>query len=193
MKHVFECHSSTPNFRFSCGISGCVQTFKTYSAYSSHLKRKHENCDFTQLQSVSTGSSQFADDQEDLGEEGSEEHQTKQSGLAIRPAQRSSALLLLSLKEKYRLTQTAVDFTVGQVKELLVHALEEVKSSVQMHVGEIDVDIDECFEFDPFEGLSSEFLHRKFYRENFNLVVRLLVFVLIMSVYNLKFNRSLSP
>ena len=39
MKHLFESHSSAPIFKYTCGLSGCVQTFKTYSAYASHWSR----------------------------------------------------------------------------------------------------------------------------------------------------------
>lgn len=45
MKHTFQSHSSTPNFSFPCGISGCTQTFRTYAAISTHLQRKHPKCD----------------------------------------------------------------------------------------------------------------------------------------------------
>ena len=41
MKHTFQCHSKAPNFSYQCGISGCIQTFKTYSAFASHLQIKH--------------------------------------------------------------------------------------------------------------------------------------------------------
>ena len=54
MKHVFQCHSGAPNFSYQCGSSGCIQTFRTYSAMTSHLQRKHPNYDGeSSLESVS--------------------------------------------------------------------------------------------------------------------------------------------
>ena len=49
MKHVFESHSYTPDFRFKCELFGCTQTFRTYAAYASHLSRRHF-CDLNQVQ-----------------------------------------------------------------------------------------------------------------------------------------------
>ena len=65
------------------------------------------------------------------------------------PAQRSSALLLLTLKERYRLTQAGVNFSVDQVKQVVENVLDEVKSSVQERVGD-DHYVDDCFDVDPF-------------------------------------------
>ena len=41
IKHMFQCHAKAPNFSHQCGILGCIQTFKTYSAFAFHLQRKH--------------------------------------------------------------------------------------------------------------------------------------------------------
>ena len=156
VKHVFQCHSSSPNFRYVCGLSGCVQSFKTYSAYSSHLLRKHENRDFTQLQSavvtdpVSGPESQKQDLENDVQLSGIEDHDGLYTPtVTSTPAQRSSALLLLTLKERYRLTQAGVNFSVDQVKQVVENVLDEVKSSVQERVGD-DHYVDDCFDVDPF-------------------------------------------
>ena len=45
MRHTFEAHSNVPGFNFTCGVGGCPQTFKRYSAITSHLRRKHRGTD----------------------------------------------------------------------------------------------------------------------------------------------------
>lgn len=41
LKHTFEALSNEPRFSLTCGIGGCSATFRTFSAFSSHLNRKH--------------------------------------------------------------------------------------------------------------------------------------------------------
>ena len=171
MKHTFQCHSSIPNFKYSCGVSGCTQTFKTYSAILSHLQRKHEDWTKNQDPVEEAGALQQEEQQEDLDSLNIEEETIiSRSELSISPVQRSMAMLLLTLKERHRLTQSALDFCVGQIKEVVGNILDQVKRSVKDCVGE-DADIDECFNIHPFGGLETEYLQTKFYRNYFNYVV----------------------
>ena len=45
---TFESHFSTPIFLFTCGISGCTQTYISYSSISAHVRRKHASFEATQ-------------------------------------------------------------------------------------------------------------------------------------------------
>ncbi len=176
MKHIFQCHSSTPNFTYICGISGCVQSFRAYTAYASHLQRKHSDCDLTQLQSVDCNPggppANPPNSNSNFQNESSTGCSYSTNAAARDCAKRSSALLLLSLKEKHRMTQSAVNFSIGQMKEVITHVLDDAKKSLKEHVGDGAL-IDSCFDAvpDPFLLLETEFLQTKFYRENFNLVV----------------------
>lgn len=174
MKHTFQCHSSTPNFKYRCEISGCTQTLKTYSAILSHLQRKHK--DWAKMQSVEepiedASRSQLQEEQPGFDLDVTEEETTtfEESFDDVSPAQRSMAMLLLTLKERHRLTQSALDFCVGQIKGVVVDILDQVKASVKDLIG--DTDIDECFDIDPFKGLDTEYLQTKFYREHFSYIV----------------------
>ena len=76
MKHTFQCHSSAPNFRHSCGISGCIQTFKTFSAICSHIQRRHPCYDLDQRENETgdqerregVSTSQLIDDVEEMNQ-----------------------------------------------------------------------------------------------------------------------------
>jgi len=108
----------------------------------------------------------------------SEQTQTCNSRALV--LQRPAALFLLTLKERYSLTQAAVDFAVGQVQEMAACVAQDLKTSVesrlQQHYIKTGVDppdLSDCFEdIDPFSGLETEYLQTKFYVENFHLVVR---------------------
>ena len=92
--------------------------------------------------------------------------------------QKTAAIFLLTLKEKYRLTQSAVDFAVGYVRQMISLMCEQSKQSVTDALcmtdqsGDIP-DLTGCFEHaDIFSGLETEYLQTKFYKSHFNLVVR---------------------
>lgn len=177
MRHTFECHSSTPNFLYPCGFSGCIQTFSTFSGISSHLQRRH-SCELTQLELEGDSGSCGPDGTllqhniEDQDEDPDDNELRDQEEDRHLLAQKSTALLLLTLKERHRLTQTAVNFSIGQIKQMVLHILDDVKECVE---SKLDIggrsDIDGCFDVDPFQGLDTEYLQTKFYQEHFNLVV----------------------
>lgn len=177
MRHTFECHSSSPSFLYPCGVSGCIQTFTSFSAISSHLQRRHPS-DWTQLQDSSTPETGNSSRREDLWSD-EDVNDTNIDGEVVATdshvlAERSTALLLLTLKERHRLTQAAVNFSVGHIKEMVRHVLDDVKESVKEKLREAvqgDQDIDGCFDVDTFRGLDTEHLQTKFYKDHFNLIV----------------------
>ena len=174
MKHMFQCHSKEPNFSYQCGISGCIQTFKTYSAIASHLQRKHPNCD---LELSQRDIFQDSDGTMDYENEESDECSRQSSSDTEKKlqAQKSIALLLLTLKERYKVTQAAVDFTLTQVKQTVALLMEDVKGKVMDILKDGSTrhdDITSCFDdLDIFDGLSTEYKQSQFYQKQFNLVV----------------------
>ena len=75
-------------------------------------------------------------------------------------SQAVAAKFLLTLKEQYRISQTALEFTINAVKDIVaVHSSrdhEELQHDVLLN---------------PFEGVETEYMQTKFYREHFGLVV----------------------
>ena len=94
-------------------------------------------------------------------------------------SKKHAALLLLTLKEKHRLTQVSVDFAVHQIESMVEYTVSDIKALVEEKIREhckafgVDVpDLNECFDnTNPFSGLESEYLQTKFYKENFDLIV----------------------
>lgn len=173
MRHAFECHSTTPNFSYTCDIDGCVQTFRTFPAMTSHIRKKHGGSDSDPtIPPVS-----FITEQDELEESNQFQESDTISAMSLPPppssssylARRSTAQLFLNLKEKHRLTQSAISFTIEQVQQILNHTLDDIKSSIKHEIGEVDMD--RFFDINPFEGLSTEHLQTKFYCEHFGLIV----------------------
>ncbi len=197
MRHTFECHSSTPNFRYPCGVSGCIQTFSTYSGISSHLRRKHwTNLELLELEREVTGQDKyFLPHNNEYGEEELSDEELSEATAVLEEAtctsanrQKSVALLLLTLKEKYKVTQTAIDFTVGQLKEIIEYMFDDVKMAVEKTLEVDRTVIEECFDANPFQGLDTEYLQAKFYRKHFSLVVSSKTCIRTIHVYSDQFH-----
>lgn len=189
-----------PIFNYPCGISGCIQTFKTMSAICSHLQRKHPHFDLSKLHSPDCTST--AQEQEHVVLQWSNDELDCNNLSAVNSttdnhlvAQKSTALLLLTLKEQHRLTQTAINFSVGQIRLMVSHVFEDVKTSIKDRLSTFDIgecNIDQCFDVDLFQGLETEYSQSKFYRDHFNLVVCLNNAVCIFILpYTLLWYRSL--
>ena len=193
MRHNFEAHSNVPGFNFTCGTDGCPQTFVTHSGIMSHLRRKHRCVDMDRshispsnqddnLANPVVGETCYIPDvstnDTNDGSASSPHH------IQLDRLERSAALFLLSMKEKYQITQTALDFAVGQVQQMVTFAVEDIQSAVETrlrshHTENISEmpDISDCFKIpQPFGSLQNEYMQTKYYRENFDLIVSLYYF-----------------
>lgn len=191
VKHVFEAHFADPNFTYCCPVQGCPHVFKlgsTYSSFLSHANRKHGDWRDQLSSRVSTVASTtgpletnpVSGNMDDgtfsgnmLDTDNSEMECCPVSGPS--PVSRSAAQFLLTLKERYRLTQTAVDFAVGSVNQLVSHVYQELEVCVRKELQENDIAIPptlgDCFTpMNLFCGLESEYQQAKYYREHFGLV-----------------------
>lgn len=197
MKHVFQSHSADPLFTFSCLFANCLHVFKpgsTYFSFQSHTQRKQPNWK-EKLLSLSATTSQESEgapssvqlqstderyqlDEHIAGtlEESSTLPQVHVSTTGPSTISQSAAQFLLTLKEKYCLTQAAVDFAMGSVNQIMSHICNELHWSVEgiqeSHIA-VPAALDEAFTpIEPLEGLTTEYQQSKHYREHFGLVVR---------------------
>lgn len=130
MRHTFECHSSEPNFKFSCHY--CNQSFSKYSSISSHLSRKHRvGDDNGNVFIPDTAASEDIHEQIPPQNYPVPDFLPRDTSAPVCDnhylAQKSAALFLLTLKERYKLTQTAINFAVSQVQNMVAFALEDLK------------------------------------------------------------------
>lgn len=89
-------------------------------------------------------------------------------------AKRTAALFLLTLQEKYKLSQKAIDFAVGSISTIISSVCDSIKNDIQSSfAAETHSVINSCFDYeDPISSLLTEYQQSKFYREEFGLVVR---------------------
>ena len=104
---------------------------------------------------------------------------------------RSSALFLLKLKEKRRITQVAIDDIVESCQGLFSQTIDCVKASVKTKLAELGVDVrqmdglDEAFQhaIDPFEGIQTCHLQEQYFREQLGLIVSILLTLYVSNVF----------
>ena len=85
----------------------------------------------------------------------------------------TAALFLLSYKEKFKLSQRAIDYAIGSVNSIAESVCDTIKARFHQKGSSFTMtDVEECCEYsDPFKNLTTEYLQTKYYKEHFALVV----------------------
>lgn len=83
---------------------------------------------------------------------------------------------ILTVKEKFKLTQTSLNYIMQTVNEITKLSANNIKQSVMKELQEsgnvITPDLDWCFlPVNPFDDLNTEYKQTKFFKEKFGLVV----------------------
>ena len=188
LAHSFATHSVEPTFHLVCGIQGCLHSFKcgsTYSSFKSHACRKHPNWKEHVNASVTLPPMQLSpveNEAQDLTEtsdvseaavcatSSSAEQTIFTSASASSIAQRTAAMFLLTFQERFRVSQTAINFAVGSINTIVDGVCEAVQRSLEAANSSIDTSAFDERE-DPFYSLKTEYKQCKFYREVFGLIV----------------------
>ena len=188
---------------YACHVEQYPRAFtlgSTYSSFVSHATRKHPNwkelldqappITRPKLNQSANSSASFPecespgeiesdndqqDDNNDPMDFSTPEWPTNSSGDGVSEARKAAGKFLLGLKERYRLSQAAVDFTVGAVNQIISIVYEDLKKNVTQSLNGMGVaitDIDHLFNpEDIFDGLETEYQQTKFYKDHFGLVV----------------------
>ena len=214
LSHIRLVHGSDPDFSMQCGIDGCSNIFRTFSGFNTHVYRYHrdkvckepvdtpQEVDIVVLRppvndddySAGAGSrllhlAEFNDDESSahvleadvaqlLGEDSEEQ-------------KKATALFLLEMREKFAVSQVAINGIVTGCEKLFTHLTERIEAGVMHHLSKSGVDTENIPDVkafftglqSPFVGLTSDFLQHKYYRDQFGLIVRLSVnFSMIMLI-----------
>lgn len=194
LKHVKLIHSHQPGFQLTCGIAGCIRTFKNFRTFRDHVSTfnsQDPNASNTVPPSIhedDNGDSYEGDDHNSLSHENTDDQ--------AKCLQKSSALFLMGLKEKYKLTQVALQGVIEGATSLTQCRLDALRSQITSTlldegvssaiISKLDACLSEDGEFGrPFLGLETQHQQMKFYRCNFNFVVSLyyIVYVPVLTMY----------
>ena len=148
LKHSFGAHSVESTFVYQCGIGGCLQQFRsgtTFYSFKAHADRKHPHW----RESIKGGSQSYQpsssmqltnviqhhnldstsdNEQEQLPpstDTSSEDYFPMEE--SPRSSTHAAALFILTLQEKYKLSEKAVNFTVGSVNTIVENVCDSIK------------------------------------------------------------------
>ena len=208
-KHVFQAHCTESNFHYVCGITDCPHAFKTgaiYTSFLTHCNRKHSNwrevlrrnlCLQFQIplelehngqpdaQEAMDPDRQQFDHSHDL-------YSSNELTVSNEDVELAAARFLLTLKEKYRLTQASLKFALESVGDIINVTCRSIEHAVHQELSESGISPSPCCFHtpDPFSNLKTEYQQTKFYRDHFGLIVRnnriRIVFVVIRIILSFR-------
>ena len=128
-------HRFDPGLSIVCGIDFCVEVYKNYESFRSHVYRKHRevlgSCESTQAEGSIPGISQIGDtESREAHNVALEEEETMMTDEDYDP-KKSAALFLLKTREERKVTQTALNGIVQDIQGLWKDAMERIKVSFQ--------------------------------------------------------------
>lgn len=184
LKHLELFHPHQPNFSFTCGIGGCMRTFKNVRTYRNHISGFHSEKYFDEDSPDSTiDCFDTADDCTNPNETDDRNDDdmcvtatSHNDSSLMTPA----ALFILSLKEEQKLTQVSVQKVIEGATTLFQAHIQRVHDQIVKILDKPEVSdcipaINDLFSQEqiqqPFLGLETKHTQLKFYRDNFNLIV----------------------
>ena len=201
MKHIKLIHSHQPGFSITCGLNGCLRTFKNFRTFQNHVSDYHAGCDNYVNVGASAGCEPDSiledplNDNHDYGAGGDDDAAGDIPTNQSLTLQESTALFLMGLKEKHKLTQVALQGVIEGVTSLIQCHLDSLHTQVCQQLRSADTpetvigSLGSLFSENgtagqPFAGLETQHQQLKFYRTHFNLIVSCSVTMSMCSLYH---------
>ena len=204
VKHIFQAHNNEESFSYACGFLNCSRIFTTgasFDAFRSHFSRYHdgriEHCMPTELtglvgdrdsevefHSVTTDVEENMDT-DSVYPNSAEEFvhlESESDNDNERDVQLAAAHFILILKEKFKLTQTSLDYAIKGIEDITMLSANRMKCSVMRLLNKSGFSINaeleaELYDYlnppSPFASLKTEYQQNRFFKENFGLIVSL--------------------
>ena len=138
LKHIWDFHSFMPNFNVSCGISSCVSKFTSERTFRRHIKAKHSKFHIEYLTTKHKTSNCFDVEMEDSlisGVSSSNDSDTNSiHNGAIKleiDFESFAADILIELREKYNISNTALSYVSEKITNLLRLDREDHKKQIE--------------------------------------------------------------
>ena len=181
VRHLSLVHAHLPGFHLRCGLSGCQKEFRNLLTYRNHIYAFHTDSHASEpSQTNSDGGSSDLDDGEldqPLNLQPSEPTPLDPSEL-----KKAAATWILKVKEGHKLPQSTMNSILNDLTEFNRLLLQDLHSVVIQKIRSAGLDPDtvpglsEVFDPNslygkPFQGLETQYLQQKYFRENFSMVV----------------------
>ena len=196
VSHLRLVHSTDSAFRVSCNIGECSQEFRSFSAFNSHVYRwhraavglEHEIAEdtFASCNSPSPASHQdiisaanlSMSDFDEYSDQDLDEKNVHQRAFDDASYRKINAEFIMKLSEGRQLSQAALDDVIKGCRAICEQTLGTVKEIVSVALSDIGIAVPGLTDMlatipDPFDGLESQYMREKFYKQHFNYVVSL--------------------
>ena len=175
IRHIGAVHSHDAFFHVYCGIEGCPRTYKSFHSYKKHMYSKHRYIlDISQpaipppINPVTATAMENPDDEPTL------EMPESQVSRKV-----SAALFIMKAKEVNKISQSSLNVLLQDVTTMLEQKISKLETDICRALAtrgiEMDAELQSLFRkpelVKPFQGIDTEYLQRKFFREAFQLVV----------------------
>ena len=187
LRHVGLVHAHDPHFHVVCGMEGCCRSYSNFLSYKKHLYRKHrmylDHSSVTLDSSISLEDRDIAvnvsEDNIDIFNESAALMHLEDTNMAQSSSAQDEhsdshernhcALLLLKMKQSYKMSEKAVDEMIEDITSLIQLQLDKARQSLLSSIPQEMSIINECTTFQsPFSGLETKHLRRKYLFENLN-------------------------
>ncbi|XP_065908072.1 uncharacterized protein [Dysidea avara] len=174
IRHVKLFHAHRPDFKITCGIEGCQRMYRKPGTFFNHVYDVHGNT--SQPSETSGGHDQAV--QEDITNcnTGCTNEPTDCDNQSYIPSQdmlqKNSAMFLLGIKEKFKLTQVSLQGVIEGVTALNQQNINTLKSQIYEVTNTANIphsqmqEIEKCFEKyeHPFANLETQHKQLNYYK-----------------------------
>lgn len=200
VSHLRVVHSKDPSFNIMCGVDGCREVFRAFSAFNSHVYRHHRavvgvNVDQPPLESSQNQvpgppfpADTVLEPEHDLMDNDQEGDQVCLTGgsTVVRKADSheylqtvTAAKFLLQLREGRQISQVAISDVTTGCKSLCKQAVDRVKEDVTAKLASAGINCDSVpglvdvlnNDPDPFQCIDSNYRFEKFCVEHLGCLV----------------------
>lgn len=174
MKHVSRVHAHSSRFSITCGIDGCLSSYKSYTGWQKHIKNKHKVANDDITYNEDEGFEEMEIDDVYLQETTPElEGETeKKKGIAK---------WVLNLRDENKLTQSTTENILSNVTTLCSELVDEIIQGIRERLndcqvsGDIVAQVIEALDKDdfkqPFKGLETKHQQLSFLQQHLAYVV----------------------
>ena len=180
VRHIGAVHSFDAAFHVHCGIGSCPKTYTNWHSYKKHMYSRHRDI-------LDVSSSYVAlppvNSMTESAVENADEHALE---IPTEPTSQvdkkfSTALFIMKAKEVNKISQSSLNALLQDVTAMMERKISRLEEDVSLALGargmEMDTELQSLFRkpelVQPFQGLDTEFLQKKFFRETFGLLVSL--------------------
>ena len=188
LQHISRVHASSPSFSITCGLDGCLRTYKNNGSYQKHVKKMHSRYFNIAGESgcVTSADSSELDDFPEYSYDDYEPITGDMTTSELPELQRKQqkAKWILKIRETNMLTQTCTENLLSDITDICTNIVEDLKADILHKLTSSPItlpstifkEISETFDNEiyrqPFTGLETQYKQLQFYRKHLNFVVR---------------------